>query len=468
MGWSACSPCSRRPGSRSRPSAIGTPPRPGCEASRRAREVSAPRLGLWSTAALVVGHTIAVGIFLTPAQLIGALASPAWTLGLWLTCGAFVFAGALTFGELAARYPQSGGLYVYLREAFGPRAAFLYGWQALLVMDPGITAAIAVGLSQYLRVLWPAAAGHERAVAIAAICCSRWPTWRVCASRRGPGTPSRRSRSSLWRASWPSRFSSDREAGALRSLRRPPRRRAAGEKPSASASWACSSPSEDSGKRAAWRARCGTRDNPPPGACPRCLRRDARLRRRDGGDDLPRSDRRGRHGRRSRRASRPRNARPRRSDGAGRGRRDLGRRQRDGAALHGPAPLPRHEPGRLFPPVLAALHPATGAPSARRPCSPRSRACSSSREASSRSWRSSSARRSPSSRSRRRRSSSRGGAAPRGASSLRDIPRLPSLRALPRRGHRLRYACPAAAGGGWLRPGPGWNSGLPNWRPAGP
>ena len=131
--------------------------------------MSARRLGLWSTAGLVVGHTIAVGIFLTPAQLIGALASPAWTLGLWLTCGAFFFAGALTFGELAARYPQSGGLYVYLREAFGPRAAFLYGWQALLVMDPGITAAIAVGLSQYVRVLWPAAAGHERAVALAAI-----------------------------------------------------------------------------------------------------------------------------------------------------------------------------------------------------------------------------------------------------------------------------------------------------------
>jgi APA family basic amino acid/polyamine antiporter len=127
------------------------------------------KLGLWSAAALVVGHTIAVGIFLTPAQLIGSLASPAWTLGLWLACGALVFAGALTFGELASRFPQSGGLYVYLREAFGPRAAFLYGWQAVLIMDPGITAAIAVGLSQYVAVLWPAAPGHERAVAIAAI-----------------------------------------------------------------------------------------------------------------------------------------------------------------------------------------------------------------------------------------------------------------------------------------------------------
>jgi len=131
--------------------------------------LSQGRLGIWSTAALVVGHTIAVGIFLTPAQLIGSLASPAWTLGLWLACGALVFAGALTFGELASRYPESGGLYVYLREGFGPRAAFLYGWQALLIMDPGITAAVSVGLSQYVAVLWPAAAGHQRAVALAAI-----------------------------------------------------------------------------------------------------------------------------------------------------------------------------------------------------------------------------------------------------------------------------------------------------------
>ena len=105
----------------------------------------ADSLGLGSAAALVVGHTIAVGVFLTPAELIGALASPAWTLGIWLAAGRPRLRGALTFGELAARHPQSGGLYVYLREAFGPRTAFLYGWQALLVMDPGITAAIARG-----------------------------------------------------------------------------------------------------------------------------------------------------------------------------------------------------------------------------------------------------------------------------------------------------------------------------------
>ena len=126
-------------------------------------------LGLLSATALVVGHTIAVGIFLTPAELIGALASPALTLGLWLACGALILAGALTFGELAARYPRAGGPYVYLREGWGERVAFLYGWQSVLVMDPGVTAALASGLAQYLIVLWPASSGSEKLLAIAAI-----------------------------------------------------------------------------------------------------------------------------------------------------------------------------------------------------------------------------------------------------------------------------------------------------------
>ena len=132
-------------------------------------EGSPRTLGLWPATALVVGHTIAVGIFLTPAQLIGALAAPALTLGLWLACGVLVLAGALTFGELGARYPHAGGPYIYLREGWGERIAFLYGWQSLLVMDPGLTAALATGLSQYLLVLWPAAAGSEKLLAIAAV-----------------------------------------------------------------------------------------------------------------------------------------------------------------------------------------------------------------------------------------------------------------------------------------------------------
>jgi APA family basic amino acid/polyamine antiporter len=126
-------------------------------------------LDLFPAIALVVGHTIAVGIFLTPAEVIGALGSPRLTISLWIAAGGLVLAGAFSFGELASRYPQSGGLYVYLREAWGDRVAFLYGWQSLLVMDPGVTAALATGLSGYVAVVWPAAAGAERWMATACI-----------------------------------------------------------------------------------------------------------------------------------------------------------------------------------------------------------------------------------------------------------------------------------------------------------
>ncbi len=116
-----------------------------------------------------MGHTIGVGIFLTPAELIGGVASPVLTLGLWVGCGVLALAGALCFGELAARYPQAGGPYVYLREGWGPRVSFLYGWQALLIMDPGVAAALATGLASYVVVLWPSSRGAERTIAIGVI-----------------------------------------------------------------------------------------------------------------------------------------------------------------------------------------------------------------------------------------------------------------------------------------------------------
>lgn len=98
---------------------------------------------------MVAGEAIAVGIFLTPAGMAKSLGSPFWLLVVWLLMGAMTLCGALCYGELAARFPQTGGLYVYLREGFGPRLAFLYGWMALLIMDPGVTAALAVGLASY-------------------------------------------------------------------------------------------------------------------------------------------------------------------------------------------------------------------------------------------------------------------------------------------------------------------------------
>ena len=107
------------------------------------------QIGIRTATALVVGEVIAVGIFLTPAGMAKALGSPMWLLVVWLAMGAMALCGALCYGELAARYPEAGGGYVYLREAYGPAVAFMYGWMAFLVMDPGLTAALAVGLASY-------------------------------------------------------------------------------------------------------------------------------------------------------------------------------------------------------------------------------------------------------------------------------------------------------------------------------
>ena len=64
-----------------------------------------------------------------------------WLLIVWLVMGVTALCGALCYGELSARYPEAGGGYVYLREAYGPAVAFMYGWMAFLVMDPGLSVA---------------------------------------------------------------------------------------------------------------------------------------------------------------------------------------------------------------------------------------------------------------------------------------------------------------------------------------
>jgi APA family basic amino acid/polyamine antiporter len=115
----------------------------------------------------VVGGTVGVGIFLTPAGMARSLASPALVLLVWAFMGTAALCGALSFGELAARYPEAGGSYVYLREAYGPGVAFLYGWKCLLVMDPGLTAALATGLGAYAHATLPGLS--PKGVALAAI-----------------------------------------------------------------------------------------------------------------------------------------------------------------------------------------------------------------------------------------------------------------------------------------------------------
>ncbi len=101
---------------------------------------------------MVVAEVVGVGIFLSPANMVRTLGTPTLILAVWTVMGALTLAGALCYAELATRYPKAGGGYVFLREAYGPRCAFVYGWMMLLVVDPGLTAALGIGFAQYLSI----------------------------------------------------------------------------------------------------------------------------------------------------------------------------------------------------------------------------------------------------------------------------------------------------------------------------
>ncbi len=108
------------------------------------------RLGLLSGIAVVVGSTIGSGIFRTPAvvaERVDALwlFAAAWVLG-----SVVAMAGALTYAELSAMMPRTGGLYIYVREAFGRLPAFLFGWAQLLILRPAAYGAIAITSAEYL------------------------------------------------------------------------------------------------------------------------------------------------------------------------------------------------------------------------------------------------------------------------------------------------------------------------------
>ena len=93
-------------------------------------------IGFWSGVAILIGCTIGSGIFRTPASIAGHLRDPRLILGLWTAFGIITLCGALALAELAAMLPQTGGIYVYLRAAYGDSAAFVFGWLYLLVTTP--------------------------------------------------------------------------------------------------------------------------------------------------------------------------------------------------------------------------------------------------------------------------------------------------------------------------------------------
>ncbi len=127
------------------------------------------RLGLWSAVAVLVGSTIGSGIFRVPASVAERLDDPGPVLLAWALGGLIALFGALTYAELAAALPRSGGVFAYILEAFGPVPAFLFGWSELTVIRASALGAIATIFAEYLGYFVPMEAGTVRWVAAAAV-----------------------------------------------------------------------------------------------------------------------------------------------------------------------------------------------------------------------------------------------------------------------------------------------------------
>lgn len=130
-------------------------------------------LGLWASIGVVIGITIGSGIFRTPAGIATRVPDARWMIGVWVLGGIITMCGALSVAELAAAFPRTGGLYVYLREGWGRLLAFLFGWSQLIVIRASAIGGISLPFGEYLlRSLGVNPANHEtlaRAIAAGAI-----------------------------------------------------------------------------------------------------------------------------------------------------------------------------------------------------------------------------------------------------------------------------------------------------------
>ncbi|OGD34266.1 MAG: hypothetical protein A2V45_06735 [Candidatus Aminicenantes bacterium RBG_19FT_COMBO_58_17] len=127
-------------------------------------------LGLFSIVAIVVGTMIGSGIFINPAKVAKDVGTPELMMAVWIVGGILSFFGALSLAELGAAFSQAGGIYIYLREAYGTLIAFLFGWTLFLVVEAGTLATLAVGFStKYLPYFVKLSGLQGKVVAVALI-----------------------------------------------------------------------------------------------------------------------------------------------------------------------------------------------------------------------------------------------------------------------------------------------------------
>ncbi len=127
------------------------------------------KLTLYGLCSIAIGSSIGSGIFVTPASTIKVLPHVWWSILPWILGGLASFCGALTFAELGARYPKSGGIYVYLKEAYGPLFGFLYGWVTLMVINSGALAGLAMVFCDYLNFFVEITSLQKQLIGIASI-----------------------------------------------------------------------------------------------------------------------------------------------------------------------------------------------------------------------------------------------------------------------------------------------------------
>jgi APA family basic amino acid/polyamine antiporter len=124
-------------------------------------------LDLKDLVSMIIGTVIGSGIFLVPGSVLRALGnSVPWALAVWFAGGILSLLGALTYGELSAMKPRAGGLYIFIRDCFGPFPAFLFGWTLFFVISSGSIATLAVALSSYLGEFVPLSAWNMKLVAV--------------------------------------------------------------------------------------------------------------------------------------------------------------------------------------------------------------------------------------------------------------------------------------------------------------
>jgi APA family basic amino acid/polyamine antiporter len=136
-------------------------------------------IGLRSATLLVITNVIGSAIFLTPGSMAATLPSEALLLLAWIAGGAIALCGGLTYAEMGAMYPRSGGLYVFLEEAYGSLVAFLFGWACMLVILTGSVATVAVGFAKYFSYFVPALSTTHEVIALP----MPWGLWSISAGQ---------------------------------------------------------------------------------------------------------------------------------------------------------------------------------------------------------------------------------------------------------------------------------------------